>query len=189
MNTLLLLFAVMSSGCATRVIVGPTQTRMGSIDQAQAQAAINVFKSKEGKNPALWAHLQQLADKKVYLPDWNGDEGQFLPYASNAMDRYLATMVAEGLVEAGATLVFEPIKADTILFIRSRIEGGWTTSRQWWIPFFRVYIHDEAQSYLDVRLFGLDGASGKWFAIGEGRGSANFIEPFILDIFGYKVMF
>ncbi len=109
-----------------------------------------------------------------------------------ARDAYLAARLVERLVNLGNRVVAEPREADIWLLPWVRVLGSQTTHREYresLLFYYPVYVHDESHAQAAVSIGLYDRGSGELRDLVSGRSYGLIVEPFILDVLGFRLGF
>jgi hypothetical protein len=133
--------------------------------------------------------------RAVYLAGWGEasapqDKAPARPRpVAFARTAFLANRLAERLVLLGNTVVADPARADVWVLPWVRVLGARTTHRVYRFYQYPVYVHDEHHGTAEVSVALYDKTTGELRDLVSGKGYGIFIEPYLLDIFGFRLGF
>ena len=84
-----------------------------------------------------------VADKNVHVPGVTGGRAPWIARRTDA--RYIASRLAERVLQAGGRLAFERAQAEVVLFPWIQVLGGITTYREYRYQGYPIYLHEEDQ--------------------------------------------
>jgi len=163
------------------VVGGVETSRSASGQEALSVALRKVFRRID---------FARFSGKRVHLPGWLGNgypDGLGKADSKSSHERYLSNLFIEGIVFAGGQVTMGPQDADLALLIRPEVLGAQTTNRVYRFQGYPIYVHDEDYYAVRVAILGYDYRTNEYFDIETGISYGTAIEPYILDVFGFKV--